>query len=53
MNWSRISKTMTMILAGGALLQTTTSCEETIGPLVANLVTSLVLEALLGGLVAT
>ncbi len=50
MNWIRISKTLTIVLAGGALLQASTSCEETVAPLIANLVVSLVLEALLGGL---
>lgn len=52
MSLSRISKTLTLLAMGGALLQTTTatSCEETIGPLVANLIFSLVMEALLGGL---
>ena len=47
---SRISKMLTMVVAGGALLQATAGCEETIGPLVAQLVVSLGLEALLGGL---
>jgi hypothetical protein len=32
------------------LLQTTTSCQDLLAPLAANLISSLVLNALLGGL---
>ncbi len=37
-------------LCGGVLLQTTTSCQDTLAPLVANLAASVILEVLLGGL---
>jgi hypothetical protein len=46
----RFSKILALVVTGGAILQTTTaSCQETLGPLVAELAVSLVLQALLGG----
>lgn len=48
--WIRSRQFLLILLSGGALLQTTAGCEEVLAPLVANLVSSLVLNALLGGL---
>jgi hypothetical protein len=48
--WYRLRRAGLVILAGGMLLQTTTSCQDLVAPLVANLLSSLVLNALLGGL---
>lgn len=48
--WYRLRRAGLVVLAGGMLLQTTTSCQDLLAPLVANLVSSLVLNALLGGL---
>ena len=48
--WYRLRQAALVILAGGMLLQTTTSCQDLMAPLVANLISSLVLNALLGGL---
>ncbi|GMU23927.1 MAG: hypothetical protein AMXMBFR13_40040 [Phycisphaerae bacterium] len=38
------------VATAGTLLQTTGGCEEVLAPIVANLVSSVVLNALLGGL---
>ena len=46
----RFGKTLAILLAGGALLQTTSSCQELVAPLITNVATSLILEVLLGGL---
>jgi hypothetical protein len=48
--WYHIRRTGLVLLAGGMLLQTTTSCQDVVAPLVANLISSVVLNALLGGL---
>ncbi len=49
--WHRIRQILLVTLAGGMLLQTTaTSCQDLLAPLIANVVSSLVLNALLGGL---
>lgn len=48
--WYRIRRAGLVVLAGGMLLQTTTSCQDLLAPLVANLISSVVLNALLGGL---
>lgn len=48
--WYRLRRAGLVLLAGGMLLQTTTSCQDLLAPLAANLISSLVLNALLGGL---
>ena len=48
--WHRLRRAGLIILAGGMLLQTATSCQDLMAPLVANLISSLILNALLGGL---
>lgn len=48
--WYRIRQALFVVLSGSMLLQTTAGCEEQIAPLIMNLVTSLILNALLGGL---
>ncbi len=48
--WNRIRQGLLVVLAGGMLLQTTTSCQDQIAPLLVNIISSLVLNALLGGL---
>lgn len=50
MNRNRIRRALFVLLTGGALLQTTAGCEELLAPIAANLVSSIVLNALLGGL---
>jgi len=46
----RFSKILILIAVGGALFQTTTtSCQQTIAPLAVNLITSILLQSLLGG----
>ncbi len=49
--WYRVRQAALVILTGGVLLQTTAGCEEQLTPLITNIVTSLVINALLGGLV--
>lgn len=48
--WYHIRRALLVVLTGGMLLQTAAGCQEVIAPLVANLISSLVLNALLGGL---
>ncbi len=48
--WYRLRQAGLVILAGGLLLQTTAGCQDLIAPLIANLLSSLVLNLLLGGL---
>lgn len=51
MAWARIRKFAFVALSGGMLLQTgTTGCQETFGALAAEVATSILLNALLGGL---
>jgi hypothetical protein len=46
----RYAKILVMIATGGALLQTATSCESTILPLVANIAISILLQSISGGI---
>jgi hypothetical protein len=48
--WHRLRSAGLVLLAGGMLLQTTTSCQDVLAPLIVNLISSVVLNALLGGL---
>ncbi len=48
--WYRLRQAGLVVLAGGMLLQTTTTCQDILAPLIANLLSSLVLNVLLGGL---
>ena len=50
MSFGRWSKLATLLLAGGVVLQTTTSCSDLIAPLVTNVATSIILNALTGAL---
>jgi len=50
MAWARIRKFAFVALTGGMLLQTTTGCQELLGSLAAEVATSILLNALLGGL---
>ena len=49
MSWDRLWKGLCLLTCGGMVLQTT-GCEATLGSLAAQLVTSVVTSALLGGL---
>lgn len=46
----RIRQGLLVVAAGGMLLQGTAGCQEALAPVVAQVVSSLVLNALLGGL---
>ena len=48
--WYRVRQVLLVVLSGGMLLQTTAGCEELLAPIIANVVSSLVLNALLSGL---
>lgn len=48
--WYRVRQGLLVAVAGGMLLQGTAGCQEALAPIVAQLVSSLVLNALLGGL---
>lgn len=48
--WYRTRQALLVVLSGGMLLQTTAGCEELLAPLIANVISSLVLNALFGGL---
>ena len=49
MSWDRIWKGLCLLTCGGMVLQTT-GCESTLGTLAAELLSSVVMSALLGGL---
>lgn len=53
MGWTRLRKAMLIVLSGGLLLQGLGGCGTTLAPLIANVVGSLVLNAVLGGLTGT
>ena len=45
----RIIKVLMLVAMGGALFQTATGCQNTIAPLITNVLTSFILQSLLGG----
>jgi len=49
MNWNRIWKWLCILTCGGMVLQTT-GCETTADTLIAELLSSVVMSAVLGGL---
>lgn len=49
MRWDRLWKWLCILTCGGMVLQTT-GCESTLGSLAAQLVSSVVMSTLLGGL---
>jgi hypothetical protein len=50
MNWNRLSRILLILASGGMLLQTTATCQDQLASAAAQVATSLVLNALLGGL---
>ena len=46
----RLGKLLIFFAVGGLLLQTGTSCQTTLVPIITNLITSLVLQTLIGGI---
>jgi hypothetical protein len=48
--WYRVRQAGLVILAGGMLLQTAAGCQELLAPLLTSLLSSLVVNALVGGL---
>lgn len=49
MTWNRLIKALYILCSGGLVLQTT-GCETVVGPAIANLLASVALNFLLGGL---
>ena len=50
MGWTGIRKALMVVLSGGMLLQTTASCQETLGPVISEVASSLILNILLSGI---
>jgi len=50
MGWTGIRKALLAVLSGGMLLQAAGGCQETLGPIVSEVASSLILNILLSGL---